>query len=284
MSSDTRALDSSDAPQFALAIRRIILEQSRRANVGHIGSSLSIADIMAALFCGPLRCCEAQTTPERNRFILSKGHAALALYAALHLGGVVTAGELDSFCGDGSFLGVHPELGLAGIDFASGSLGHGLSVGTGAALGARMQQSQRRVFVVLSDAECNEGSVWEAAAFAGHHQLSNLTAIVDVNGQQAFGYTKDVLDQTSLAARWMAFGWDAVEVPGHDLEALTASLTPAGDRPRVVLAQTTFGKGVPFMHNQIRWHYSPMSEADYVAALASIDDTSIDDAASEPAS
>ena len=186
----------------ARRIRRLILDHSYRAGVGHIGSALSIADIVAALYGGVLHIPEPGD-PERDRFVLSKGHAALALYAALHLKGWVTAEQLDTYCGDGTTLGVHPEAALAGVDFASGSLGHGLSMGAGAALAARLQGASRRTFVLVSDAECNEGSLWEAAMFAAHHKLSNLVAVavVDVNGQQALGYTRDVVDLSPLSDR-----------------------------------------------------------------------------------
>ena len=179
-------------------IRRVILEQSKRANVGHIGSALSVADIMAALYDGVLRVNDPKD-PERDRFVLAKGHAMLAVHAALFLKGWLTKEELNTYCGDGTLLGVHPEYGLRGVDFASGSLGQGLSMAAGAALAARLQRSPRRAFALLSDAECNEGSVWEAVMFAAHHQLANLIAIVDLNGQQAIGYTDQVLSLRPLA-------------------------------------------------------------------------------------
>ncbi len=270
---------ASTMPIFAAAIRRIILEQSHRARVGHIGSALSVADIVAAVYGRVLRI-SAVDDPDRDRFVLSKGHAALALYAALHLTGRLSADQLNTYCGDDSLLGVHPEHTLPGIDFCTGSLGQGLSFGAGAALAARLSGSSRRVVVLLSDAECNEGSVWEAAMFAAHHKLENLLAIVDANGQQALGYTKDVLDLSPLAARWRAVGWDACEVDGHDVEAITAfanhrspeSYTTHhfGSRPRVLIAQTVFGKGVSFMERQIKWHYWPMSDAEFRQALAEI--------------
>ena len=196
----------SERPISGSAIRRLVLEQSHRARVGHIGSALSVADLIAALYGGVLRL-PAPRDPERDRFILSKGHASLAVYAAFFLKGWIEADELNRYCGDDSRLGVHPEHALPGIDFSTGSLGHGLSMGAGAALAARLQSSKRRVFVLLSDAECNEGSVWEAVMFGAHHGLSNLIAIVDVNGQQALGYTKDVLDLSPLAARWLPSTW-----------------------------------------------------------------------------
>jgi transketolase len=262
-----------DAPELAHRIRRTVIEQSKRAHVGHIGSSLSIADIIAALFAGPLHLALPEDR-DRDRFILSKGHAALALYAALHEAGRLTDRDLGSFCGDQTALGAHPEHVLRGIDFSTGSLGHGLSIGAGAALAARLEGSKRAVFVLVSDAECNEGSLWEAVMFAAHHQLSNLIAIVDVNGQQALGYTRDVLDLDPLAARWNAFGWDVHEIDGHDVDQMStklADLRREEGPPQVLLARTTFGKGVSYMESQIKWHYMPMSDEEYEGALQELE-------------
>ena len=256
----------------AQRVRRIILEQSKRSNVGHIGSALSIADIITALYGGILRI-EDPDDPDRDRFILSKGHAALALYAALYLRGWISEAQLNSYCGDGSLLGVHPEHALRGVDFCTGSLGHGLPIGAGAALSARLQASARRVFVLLSDAECNTGALWEAVMFAAHHRLANLVALIDLNGQQAFGYTDKVLSLSPMAERWRAFGWDVHEVNGHsvsDLERTVADLSTHEGQPHVLIARTTFGKGVSYMENQIKWHYLPMSDAEYAQALDEI--------------
>jgi transketolase len=255
-------------------IRRTVLDESARAGVGHIGSALSVADILAALYGGVLRIDEP-AEPERDRFVLSKGHAALALYAALAASGRLEPALLATYCGEDSLLGVHPEHALAGVDFSTGSLGQGLSIACGAALAARRQGSARRVFALLSDAEQNEGSVWEAAMFAAHHRLANLIAIVDVNGQQALGYTRDVLDPgPSARARWEAFGWRALEVDGHDPAALAARIgaldTSAGP-PHVLLAETTFGKGVSFMESRIEWHYLPLTDELHRRALAELD-------------
>jgi transketolase len=258
-------------PVIAKAIRRIVIEQSKRAHVGHIGSSLSIADLMASTFGDVLRV-NAPHDPDRDRFVLSKGHAALALYAALHLRGWISREQLGTFCGDGSLLSVHPEFALPGVDFSTGSLGHGLSIGAGAALAARLQGSGRRVYVMLSDAECNEGSVWEAAMFAAQHMLSNLVAIIDLNGQQALGPSRDILDLSPMAERWRAFRWDVHEVDGHDRDAVTRTLrnvsTGPMSQPHVVVAYTIFGKGVSFMERQLKWHYWPMSDDEYRTALA----------------
>jgi transketolase len=162
------------------------------------------------------------------------------------------------------------------VDFSTGSLGQGLSMAAGAALAARIHVSERRSIALLSDAEGNEGSVWEAAMFAAHHDLANLIAIIDVNGQQALGYTRDVLDLDPLAERWRAFGWDVHEADGHDPDALVALVqgfdTTSGP-PHVVLAQTTFGKGVSFMESQIAWHYWPLSEEQFELAVRELEES-----------
>ncbi len=262
------------ATALAHAIRRTVIDQSMRAHVGHIGSALSIADILAALYGAVLGDAEA-ADPERDRVVLCKGHAALALYGALAASGRLDPARLDSYCGEGSQLGAHPEHALAGVDFSTGSLGQGLSIAAGAALAARRAGSPRRVFAVMSDAELNEGSIWEAAMFAAHHRLANLVAIVDVNAQQALGYTRDVLDPgPPLRARWEAFGWDVHEPDGHDADALAATietLDVRDERPHVLLAQTTFGKGVSFMERRIEWHYLPLDAEQHRQALAELE-------------
>lgn len=252
---------------FAARMRRMIIERAKAAGVGHIGSALSVVDVLAALYGRVLRL-----TPdnERDRFILSKGHAALALYCALYERALISRELLESYCTDGSPLGAHPEHEVVGIDFSTGSLGHGLSLGTGAALAARLQRSSRQVYVLLSDGECNEGSLWEAVMFAAHHRLRNLTAVVDLNGQQAFGYTREVLDLSPLAERFAAFGWDVHETDGHDTQAIASLLEGLRDgasRPHVVIARTTFGRGVSFMESKIDWHYWPLDDERYARAL-----------------
>ena len=263
---------STDVRAFAQGIRRIVLEQSMRAGVGHIGSALSIADIVAALYGDVLETIDPGDR-DRDRFVLSKGHASLAVYAALHLRDLLTFDELATYCENGTQLGTHPEAGVPGIDFATGSLGHGLSLAAGAALAARLRASRRRAFCLLSDAECNEGSVWEAVMFGAHHHLSNLVAIVDLNGQQALGYTKDVLDLSPMADRWRAFGWDVHEVDGHDPVALADTIrgldTEAGP-PHALVAHTVFGKGVSFMESSIEWHYLPMTDGQFERAIKEV--------------
>jgi transketolase len=258
--------------EFTMQIRQIILQQSRKAHVGHIGSSLSTADILSVLYARVLKI-KSIDDPDRDRFILSKGHSALALYAALHLKGWLSRDLLETYCQDHTLLGVHPERDLPGVDFGTGSLGMGMSYAAGAALAARLQGSSRRVFALVSDAECNEGIIWEAAMFAAHHSLSNLYVIIDLNGQQALGYTKDVLNLAPLSKKWQAFGWDTHEVNGHDGEEMISAIRACAEnpgRPHAIIARTTFGKGVSFMENQIKWHYWPLDEEGYNLAIEEI--------------
>lgn len=254
-------------------LRRWIIEQSLESHVGHVGSALSIADILAVLW-GQVLHHPGSTDPERDRFILAKGHAALALYAVLRDRGLLSEEQFHTYCKDHSRLGVHPEYGLPGVEAATGSLGQGLSVGCGIAYALRQRGSAARVFVLVSDAECNEGQLWEAVMFAAHHRLANLVAVVDLNGVQALGATDAVLDLTPLSGRWEAFGWRTLEVDGHDesdlLTAFTTDLAkPTG--PVVVLARTVLGKGVSFMEDRLEWHYRNLTPALARAALQELE-------------
>src|SRR5439155_14277806 len=202
--------------------------------------------------------------PDRDRFILSKGHAATTLYAALAYRGFFDVHLLEHYAEPGSCLAEHPIPGVPGIEAATGSLGHGLSLGLGMALAGRIQQRSYRVFVLLSDGECNEGSVWEAALFAPAQQLENVCAIVDYNKWQATGRSNQVMALHPLKAKWEAFGWSACEVDGHDLETLTKTLNNVPDgsgKPVAIIAHTTKGKGVSFMEDNNNWHYrSPKAD------------------------
>ena len=266
---------NQDASLAGLAkrIRLTILNESRRAGVGHIGSALSVADIIAALYGRVLRVSDP-TDPDRDRFVMSKGHAVLAVYAALRDRGWIDDATVSSYCGDQTLTGTHPDHELPGIDFSTGSLGQGLSFGAGAALAARLSGSDRRAFVLVSDAECNEGSLWESVMFAAQHQLSNLVAIIDMNGQQALDHTERVLDLSPIERRWAAFGWRTHVVDGHDLDQLTSALSNRGASraaPQVVVARTVFGKGVSFMEGRVRWHYMPMNDDEYREAVEQVD-------------
>lgn len=258
---------NNDPAVLASRIRRAILEMSKAAGVGHIGSSLSVVELVAAVYGGIIRPGGEQ---DRDRFVLSKGHASLALYAALEFTGALPQGSIERYCRDETVFGVHPEPDVPGVDFATGSLGQGVSFGVGAALAARLQRSGRRIFVLSSDGELNEGVTWEALAFAGHHRLDSLRLLLDMNGQQALGYTADILDPGDVTARLRALGWQAEDIDGHDVAALASALSSDTDRPMALVAQTTFGRGVDFMEGKIDWHYLPMSEEQYAAAMTQL--------------
>lgn len=252
-------------------MRRGILERAYAAKVGHIGSALSVADILAVLWGSVMRDAGTQK-PARDRFVLCKGHAALGLYAAMCHTGRMDQATFESYCMEDTHLGVHPEPTLPGIDVGTGSLGQGLSVACGLALGLRLDHSPGRVYALLSDAECNEGQVWEAAQFAAHHKLNNLTALVDANGTQALGRTEEVLDLSPMARRWEAFGWQAVEADGHDHASLLEALeAPRDGRPRMVIAKTVIGKGVGYMEDRVAWHYKSMNAEEYARGVAEVD-------------
>jgi len=258
----------------ARQVRKMIIEQAYRAHVGHIGSALSIVDILVTLFSTIIKI-DPENYPDRDRFILSNGHTTLALYAVLHSLGIIDDEQINSFCLDGSYLGVHPDIAVPGVDFSTGSLGQGLTYAVGCALAARLQHSSRRVFALISDAECNEGSIWEAAMFASHNRLSNLTTIIDLNGQQAMGYTRDVLDLSPMPEKWKAFNWDVHSVDGNNIDQMTRVLnsldTTSTGKPHLIVANTLFGKGVSFMNKQIKWHYMPLSSEEYHLALDELD-------------
>ena len=266
------AASSPCAPHRGREIRQLILQCAKAAGVGHIGSALSIADIVEVLVCDVLRGVKGHTA-DRDVFVLSKGHAALAYFCALRLSGVLTDADLATYCRNDTLLGVHPDHRIPGVDFSTGSLGHGLAFGVGSATAMRLRGRAGRAFVLLSDAELNEGSTWEAIMFAGHHRLHQLTAILDDNGQQALGKTADVMRLDPVLDKVASFGWETLSVDGHDHDAiLRAFTTPASGQPRFIRAKTTSGSGVPFMQGEVAWHYLPMSDEQYAQALAAIGD------------
>jgi transketolase len=249
----------------ALAIRRQFLRMHYEARAGHIGSGLSAIDLLAYIYRIWLR--------PQDRFILSKGHGASSLYATLHHFGRLTDEELATYYKDGTLLPAHPApRAHAEIPAATGSLGHGLPISCGMAYTRKLLDgSDARVACLLSDGDCNEGSTWEAALFAGHHRLDNLVAVVDANGIQGFGRTDDVLGLEPLAKKWEAFGFDVVELEGHDFAQIDAAFAaPTRGRPRCLIARTVKGKGVRLMEDTVEWHYWPMSEAQYAEALADL--------------
>ena len=249
-----------------------------KANASCIGGALSSADILATIYAKALRYDPARPDWEdRDRFIMSKGHACMALYAALAETGYFPIETLDRYYQDGSPLSGHvTHKDNPGVELSTGSLGHGLSVSVGFAISAKRDGNPARAFCLLSDGECDEGSVWEAALFAPQHKLDNLIAIVDYNKIQSFGMVKDVIDLDPLADKWRAFGWGVRELDGHDVPALEDALTNVpfqAGRPSCIVAHTVKGKGISFMENKLLWHYRAPTGDLMVQALAELEES-----------
>jgi transketolase len=262
---------------LAKKIRQHVVRMTHLARSSHVGSSLSMADLLAVLYGEILRLDPARPEwPERDRFILSKGHACAAVYAALAEKGFFGLRDsLDTFYQDGSLLAGHiTHTGVPGVEASTGSLGHGLSIACGMALVGKRDRAPGRVFAMLSDGECDEGSTWEAVLFAPHHRLDNLVAIVDYNKIQSLGAVKEVLDLEPFADKWRAFGWAVREIDGHDLAAITEvfrALPIEPGRPSCVIAHTVKGKGVSFMEGALLWHYRPPDQEELERALAELE-------------
>jgi transketolase len=261
---------TEDLPRISREIRGKLVEMSHQAGTPHLGSQLSCVDILVAAYWNILRIDAKSPNDEaRDRFILSKGHAAAALYITLARRGFFPMEWLDSFAQEGSPLAEQPSPGCApGVELATGSLGHGLPVGVGLALAARIRKLDYRVIVTMSDGECNEGSVWEAAMFAPAQKLTRLAVVIDYNKWQATGRSNEIMALDSLAAKWSAFGWKASEVDGHDLDALTTELKQVGqgDQPIAIIAHTVKGKGISFMEDDNNWHYRIPKREEVAAA------------------
>ena len=245
---------------LARDLRYQVVQLSHNAGTPHLGSALSCIDILVAAYWRAVRIDPAKADAfTRDRLILSKGHAASALYSALAARQFFPESWLDAFGQHGSPLAEQPAPHCApGVELATGSLGHGLPVGIGMALAARLSKKDYRVFVVMSDGECNEGSVWEAAMFAPAQQLGRLVVVIDYNKWQATGRSNEVLNLPSLVDKWRAFGWAAREVDGHSLPQLIEALStdfPAEGQPTAIIAHTVKGKGVSFMEDDNNWHY-----------------------------
>jgi transketolase len=246
-----------------------------RAKASHVGTCFSMADLLAVLYGSVLRVDPHNPAdPERDRFLLSKGHGAAAIYAALAERGFFPPDWLDRYCADGTPLAGHIAHHVPGVEVSTGSLGHGLSIACGMALAGRRDRRPYRVFTLLSDGECDEGSTWEAVLFAPHHRLDNLVAIVDYNKIQSFGSVKEVLDLEPFADKWRAFGWSVREIDGHDYEEIHEALANvpfAVGQPSVVIAHTVKGKGVSFMEHSLDWHYKSPSAEQLAQALAELE-------------
>ena len=245
---------------IAKKIRQKIFLTSYRAGSGHIAPSFSCVEILVALYFKILNIDKNNLDDEdRDRFILSKGHASAALYSILAEKGIIDEKLLDTFCQKDGILGAHPESHLiSGVEVSTGSLGHGLGFGSGIALAGKIDNKDYRTFVLLSDGECQEGSIWEAAAFAAQHKLDKLVAIVDCNKLQSLGRTNDILSLEPFCDRWRTFGWGVHEVDGHDTSQIVDNLQSIPfikNKPNILVAHTVKGKGVSFMENIPLWHY-----------------------------
>ena len=256
---------------LARKIRNHVLDMTHSGSSSHVASGLSIADILAVLYSNVLHVDpENPNISHRDRFILSKGHAGAAVYAVLAERGFIPLSELRTHYQNGSRLSGHvSHKGVPGVELSTGSLGHGLNVGAGMALAAKLDNMSWRTFVLLSDGECDEGSNWEAALFAGHHKLDNLTAVIDYNKIQSLAPVKDTLDLEPFADKWRSFGWSVSEVDGHDHTALMecfSKLPFEKGSPSIIIAHTVKGKGVSFMENNVLWHYRSPQGDEYDAA------------------
>ena len=250
-------------------IRKSVLHLVHYSEASHVGSCLSICDILYTLYFKVLNVDPARPEmAERDKFLLSKGHASAALYSVLALKGFFPEEHLERFSVNDGLLPGHLDSSVVpGVEISAGSLGHGLSIGIGMAVANRLSKNPGRLFVLMGDGECNEGSVWEAAMMGSSLALANLTAIVDFNGLQGFYKTGEFADKEAMAARWRAFGWEVIEVNGHDLAQLEEVLKKPQTGPRAVIAHTVKGKGVSFMENKLEWHYRSPSDEQYEEAI-----------------
>ena len=254
-------VSSDNLAEKAKWVRRQILEMCIAAGAGHVAPALSCVDILVALYQGGILRINPQNPEqeERDRFILSKGHACTALYAVLADMGYFPVSELKNHCQPGTYLGGHVDADIPGAEVSTGSLGHGLPIGAGLALAAKMDRKDYMTVVLMSDGECQEGSNWEAALFATHHRLDNLVAVVDRNKLQAIGFTEQVLALEPLAQKWEAFGWEVRTADGHSYDDLLSVIGDIHSRrpgkPLVVVARTTKGKGISFMENNAPWQF-----------------------------
>jgi transketolase len=270
------SVKASPSQELARRIREHTLRMVHKAKASHVGSCLSMTDILAVLYEAVLRIDPARPDQaDRDRFILSKGHAGAAVYATLAERGFYPCRWLDTYCQDDSPLAGHiTHHGVPGVEVSTGSLGHGLGIACGIALAGKRGARPYRVFALLSDGECDEGSTWEAALFAPHHHLDNLIAIIDYNKIQSFGSVREVLDLEPFADKWQAFGWSVRVIDGHDhrqlLDAFSALPFQPG-KPSLVLAHTVKGKGVGFMENELAWHYKSPDAQQLASALAELE-------------
>ncbi len=266
---------STSVSRYAPAnLRRTILRLAYKGSTVHIACAFSLVEILAVLYRNHLRLGNGPDDPSRDYLILSKGHGVMAQYACLHELGWVRDEQIENYCGDATELKGLSDSNVPGLEVNSGSLGHGLAIGAGIALGALRKKSDQKVFAILGDGECNEGSIWESLLFACHFHLTNLLVIVDANGFQAMGRTEEVMDLGNLEKKFAAFGFEVRTVDGHDESALddaiTKSVASSFNGPRAIIARTLKGKGVSFMQDSNVWHYSRLTPQNYQDALSEL--------------
>ena len=268
-------MDIVHLEKMAIEMRKKILQISLACkNSAHLGGGLSLVEILTTLYGSVMKFDPKNTEwDERDRFILSKGHGVLPYFTALNLAGIISDEKLFSFKENESDLIAHPVMNMAlGMESSNGSLGHGLSMGVGIAIASKKKMRSNRVFVVLGDGECNEGSVWEAAMSAAHFKLDNLVAILDYNGLQSDGDSQVVLNPGDFESKWLSFGWEVDVVDGHDIAKLHASLNQKIDpsKPKIIIAKTTKGKGISFMENNNEWHHNRLTQGFYDKAMSEL--------------
>ena len=262
----TAVKQRTDIGEVSTEIRKTIIEMAHKSKSPHVGSSMSCVDILAVLYFDVLRL---EPWEERDIFILSKGHAAMALYSTLAARGIIDKSLLDGYCQNNGSLPAHLDRFAAkGIEASAGSLGHGFNIGLGIAHGFRMKGNNRRVYTVIGDGESQEGSIWEGAMFAPKLGLSNFTVVMDYNNLQGYGRSRELCSFEPVGAKWEAFGWHVVEVDGHDYEAIISAFDedPEG-KPKIIIASTTKGKGISFMEDRLEWHYFMVTDEQREKAL-----------------
>lgn len=265
-----------DSKELAWKIRRDAIEMTHISHSSHIASVLSVADIVAVLYAKIMNYdSENPKLETRDRLILSKGHAGAAIYAALAEEGFFSVDELKTHCANGSRLSGHiSHKNVPGVDHSTGSLGHGISVGAGIALAAKIDNKKFKTYVIMGDGECDEGSVWECALFSNQFKLNNLVVIIDANKMQSMDFCENTISLKPFAKKWESFGWNVKEIDGHNHEELEKALSNTEnkeEKPTVIIANTIKGKGISFMENNIMWHYKDPQGDDYLNAVKELE-------------
>lgn len=258
--------------EFSSWAAKKIIQLAHDNKASHVGGALSIVDVLAVLYSSVLRINASDANyKNRDRVFYSKGHACTALYSILCKAGFFSESELNTFTKNGSYFTSHVNHHIPGVELSTGSLGHALSVACGVALAGLRKQTDWNVYCILSDGELNEGSNWEALLFAPHHHLNNLTVVVDYNKIQSFGTVKEVLDMEPLTDKFRAFGWNVIEVNGHDHAGLLQAFNTKAEQPKVIVAHTVKGNGISFMEGQLAWHYKSPSTEQMLAAYIELE-------------